>query len=321
MKTMVASAMVWLAAVSPSLAQESADTEARWVLRPQAEFFAVFYPPIALMQGVVGRVVLLCRTRAAQRAECTAQDVTPADWGFGEAAVAMSRSFRFAPAVRNGEVVLDTELRVPITFSTMEAEDQSRAFPVWDEAPPPALIASLWQREDGVRARATLSCTVREDRRLNCEPGAENPRGLGAGAAALRAAEAFRVSERSTAFIARHREAPFDLPLNLGFADEYEPVDLYASRGPTELPPPHPDLARAVYPPEARAGGVGGFATLLCTLRSVVPAECEVEAEQPAGMGFGAAAIELTANQIWADQTSAYIPGDQVRFSVPFVPE
>ena len=67
-------------------------------------------------------------------------------------------------------------------------------------------------------------------------------------------------------------------------------------------PPSKPDFERVAspadfkrfYPRRAQRLGLGGLATLRCTANARgLMDECEVEAEDPAGMGFGEAAIQL----------------------------
>ena len=315
--------LIWLACQIGSVSAEpEAYTEPRWLVRPQAELFSLMYPADALVQRVEGRVILDCLTRPAQRVECGIVSETPNTWRFGEAAVAMSRSFRLAPATRAGREVLGTSLRIPIAFRAWaEAPDEELELPAWEAAPNAEDVRAAWgdAARLGGRARGVLSCLVKDDRGLDCQLVRETPENLGVGVAALALASAFAVAEGSAAFVEEHRTARFILPINFGFASQFEPVGVgHEGLGPIDGPPPPQEVIDAIYPAAARAQGVDGTVGLTCTLRSVPPAQCEIENEQPTGWGFGLAAVEAFEQVLSAPDDSPFMLGDQVRFDVQF---
>ncbi len=91
-------------------------TNPQWIERPSGRDFAREYPSRALERGREGRVVLDCVVRADGRINCTVVSEDPSGWGFGEAAVRISRSFKIAPRLENGAPAEGGRLRVPITF-------------------------------------------------------------------------------------------------------------------------------------------------------------------------------------------------------------
>jgi hypothetical protein len=167
------------------------------------------------------------------------------------------------------------------------------------------------------RARGILSCRVKEDRGLDCELAHETTAGVGAAALAL--ASAFTVAESSEAFALRYRTQRFLLPINFGFAAQFEPVSTAISGlEPIEWPAPPWEMMQTIYPQEARAQGIEGIVELTCALGARLGTVCEVDSEQPAGWGFGQAAVENFEQALWADEDSPLMAGDRVRFEAIF---
>lgn len=92
-------------------------TNPTWLERPDARDFARFYPPRALERGQEARVMLACVVAADGRIACTVTSEDPQGWGFGEAAIRISRSFRMAPATRDGVPTSGGRVNVPIRFN------------------------------------------------------------------------------------------------------------------------------------------------------------------------------------------------------------
>jgi len=107
---------------SPTL---SIITNPRWLERPNAEQFHSLYPPAAYERGQEGRAVVECVVAADGRLSCTIVSEDPPGWGFGEASLAASRSFRIAPATRDGVPTSGGRVRIPFRWS------------IADEPPPP----------------------------------------------------------------------------------------------------------------------------------------------------------------------------------------
>lgn len=87
-------------------------TNPRWLQRPRD--LGIYYPRRAEERGVTGLVVLDCLVSSAGRLDCDVVSETPTNWGFGEAALAISRDHRMAPATRDGVAVQGRyRMRVP----------------------------------------------------------------------------------------------------------------------------------------------------------------------------------------------------------------
>ncbi len=79
------------------------------------------------------------------------------------------------------------------------------------------------------------------------------------------------------------------------------------------------DLTRA-YPPEALRRGLGGKATIRCTVTAKGKlADCEPVSEEPAGYGFGAAAMSMTPHMKMRPQLRDGVPVGGAKVSIPIV--
>lgn len=101
----------------PAPPTPSVITNPRWLERPDARDFARYYPDRALEREQEGRVTLDCVVAADGRIACTVTSEEPAGWGFGEAALRISRFFRMAPATQDGVPTSGGRVRVPIRFN------------------------------------------------------------------------------------------------------------------------------------------------------------------------------------------------------------
>jgi protein TonB len=91
-------------------------TNPRWLQRPRD--LGVYYPRRAEARGVTGEVVLDCLVSTIGRLDCGVVSETPRSWGFGEAALAISRDHRMAPATQDGVAVQGRyRMRVPFEVS------------------------------------------------------------------------------------------------------------------------------------------------------------------------------------------------------------
>lgn len=87
-----------------------------WLQRPSSQDFNRYYPQRALDREQEGRVVLDCLVDANGRISCTVASEDPSGWGFGEAALRISRNFRAAAQTSDGRPTSGGRTRVPISF-------------------------------------------------------------------------------------------------------------------------------------------------------------------------------------------------------------
>lgn len=294
-----------------------------------------YYPPVAMDQAVVGRVVLDCTVNPDTTTTCSVFSEAPDGWGFGAAAMDMSREFRLRPGRRDNVVRVPLRFTLP-PFDPDAAEELPKGLPpeliafyrsyptldlpAWERAPNPAALAAAFPETARGRyqfGRALLSCAVNPDRSLRCTLIDERPMDAGFGAAALSLAPQLRIAEFESDFIARHATTPFTLPILFG--GETGPIGLYAGLDVLTGPSPPEALVQSVYPEPARAAGVSGEVVVMCMVREAADLACTVEHETPSSAGFGAAALSLfnPGPSIRAGNAGLVV-GDQLRFRIPF---
>jgi len=78
---------------------------------------ARYYPDRAQRMEVNGRATISCTVTAKGALQgCTVVSENPADYGFGEAALRLSRLFRMKPKTLDGSPVDGGAITVPIVF-------------------------------------------------------------------------------------------------------------------------------------------------------------------------------------------------------------
>ena len=85
----------------------------QWVRRPRD--LARYYPARALARGQEGRAVLDCAVSVTGTLSCIVASETPANWGFGDAALRIARDYQMVPAMRDG-VPIPARHRMVVPF-------------------------------------------------------------------------------------------------------------------------------------------------------------------------------------------------------------
>jgi len=168
----------------------------------------------------------------------------------------------------------------------------------WLKRPTQTDLLAVWPHDAaqiGAGGKALIGCKVTVRGLLNsCVVLSESPAGAGFGAAAVMLSSQFLMKPA----MRNGQPVEDDVRIPITFPSFQPPEG--GAEGHMVLPvalltvaPTYADVV-AVYPPKARAKGVGGRAAMSCSVRKDGQIQyCTVLTEDPGGLGFGAAAKSL----------------------------
>lgn len=191
-----------------------------WAERPTARDMAGVYPARAARSGLSGAGTIRCGVRTnGSLMNCAVVSESPADEGFGAAALALAPRFRMRPRTVNGRPATGGTVTIPMRFNVGVGRGQ----PI-DEVDAVPLIAQPRWREAPSRAEAIaaapetaglvlLRCRATAEGRLRaCQAVSETPARQGLEAAARRLIPAFRLVPLETGSLEGVRvDVPFVL--------------------------------------------------------------------------------------------------------------
>ncbi len=299
-----------------------------WDRKPSGDQIARYYPDEAVDNSVSGRAAIKCQvTLDGRLINCSVVSESPAGMGFGEAALKMAdKEFRMKPGTVDGKPVDGLWVQIPLSF---QAPTSSARFviteAVWDEAPTFEDMAAAWPAEVGDLAvgTAVLRCQVAprtEGRLRNCTIAGQTPKGSPFGSAARTLAGKFRLKLTAEE---EKKYASADIAVSFRFYNPSTP----AGQGKKVEKPDwivriDPKKIVALYPQAAIDAGVKeGVGVADCL---VMPdgklTDCSVSRENPAGLGFGPAAL-LVAGVMQMDPWTPDgrpVAGGRIRLPVVF---
>jgi TonB family protein len=127
MRGLAAAVMLQAAGTAPSLI-----TNPDWIRRPSGSEIARYYPRAAAAAQIEGSAAISCKVSAAGfLVDCTVLDERPAGHEFGQAALALSTSFRMRPMLRDGAPVEGGTVRIPMQFKLPPQDSGSGGPPTW----------------------------------------------------------------------------------------------------------------------------------------------------------------------------------------------
>jgi protein TonB len=90
-----------------------------WLKKPTAAQVANAYPERALMRDIGGTAKLSCKVTAIGAVRnCVVVSETPSEYGFGAAALKLSKNFQMKPQTVDGAPVEGASVTIPLTFRT-----------------------------------------------------------------------------------------------------------------------------------------------------------------------------------------------------------
>ena len=302
-----------------------ADKEPNWLRKPTALDLLAVYPREAYRRGENGLATIDCIV-GLQGAlfDCLTISETPAGHHFGDAALALTPQFLMRPATKDGKPV-PSEVRIPINFKTF-AGDPGPPSPVvspamvWAEAPTYAdVLAAYPPNAKAARTggRATLYCQFRMDGRLRgCEGVNDQPFGKGFHSAAQKLVEKFRAYPASS-----DGKGLRDASIQLPFTFDPSMLDGNNTVGrPLWAGLPSNDDVFAAFTGTPK--NVGAVRVVLgCVVeQGGTVSGCKVLSENPAGKGFGQAALALSAKFKLSTWTAEGLPvvGGEVHIPIRF---
>lgn len=308
-------------AVNPVLAQDQAPA---WLRRPTGDDFEAVWPRKAFKEGRGGKATIGCvvTVHGALR-DCKVLEEEPADAGFGGAGLALTPQFLMRPALKDGKPI-ETYVRIPLNFpsfapyNNIRVNDRSglvHSQLPWRRAPTYAEVLAAYPakaRAQKTGGMATLDCKIEKDGRLReCRVLREAPKGMGFAGAARSLSTLFVTP---TATNKGESIAGSRAHVNITFAaDALDSSSPVIGKPKWSRVPAVNDLA-AVMPSEARKAKVyKSRVVMTCKVVADGAVEgCRVDSEDPAGLGYGQAALKLTPYfglAVWSDEGLPTIGG------------
>ena len=326
---MIAGLAVGAASCGAANAEPSVITNPDWVRRPTGQNVADAYPDRALRAGLSGRAIVTCSvTLEGALSDCAILNETPPGYGFGAAAMRLTRSFWVRPATRDGKPVAGGKVTLPISFS-LPGGGNFVSGVSWPTAPSVAEVAAAFPdpaRATGASGKAVVSCKFDKPGNLTrCGVASQEPRGLGFGEAALKLASRFTAAPTLA-----DGHSVRGLTAFLSFS--FTPAILEPAAGLLGKPRwtvlPSAEQFTAAFPEAAVKAGVNAARIVLaCTIQPDGSlGGCAVDSETPPNLGFGPAALGLSSSfraQLWSDEGLPVIGGAirlPIRFQIEAAP-
>ncbi|HLY80939.1 MAG TPA: energy transducer TonB [Caulobacteraceae bacterium] len=298
-------------------------TNPDWLRRPTQDEMIRYFP--ADSAGVTGlaRIVCVVTTRGLLD-RCVIDQETPSGHGFGQAALAMSSIFVMRPMSVDGLPVGGGRITIPIRFegdmggAIRDTITVMRAAP-WMTAPTAEQVAAAFPKGAVAKtpsAHVVLRCGFRDDGELkDCETVSSTSNDHAFPDAARSLAKSFRayVDPKKDKLARLRVDVPFD------FRDPSQSAPPNEVYDPLWLKTVNPAYLVQLFPPAAAKAGVrSGKAMLDCGVRQDGGLkDCTVESEEPAGLGFGGAALTVASVMVMNPWTAQGTPVDGAHIRLP----
>jgi hypothetical protein len=278
------------------------DSNPDWMKKPTAGDLAGVFPKAAAKKRVDGKAIIKCQLDVQGFLQkCMVMSEEPAGLGFGEAALQLSPQFRMTPKIRGGKPVPSDDLVIPIAWkgfsdAHLTASGNSLVLdPPWVSTPTAQQVRDAWpaNAKDAGAGQVALRCGFNKTGVLDdCVTISEIPAGRGFAKAARSLTSSFKV--RFSPDQAKTLD-DYSVDVPFRFRDPAGP-DTRKITAPKWTRSLTSEGMALVYPEAAAKAGVKtGLGVIACVVNVQGElTECEVRREDPAGLDFGAAAIEAS---------------------------
>jgi TonB family protein len=289
------------------------DANPDWMKKPGPADMAGVFPKAAAKKGVDGKAVIRCQSSVEGFLQkCVVLSETPADLNFGAAALQLAPQFRMTPKIRGGKPVVTKEITIPIIwrgfadYRPSPVGDSLVLDPPWSSAPTAAQVRAAWpaNAKGATSGQVALRCAFDKTGGLSdCTTISEIPSNRGFAKAARSLTSQFKVRFEPDQAKTLGKYS-VDVPFR--FRDPAAP-DGRKITTPKWTRTMTAEAMAATYPQAAvKAGVMTGAGTVACVVDAQgVLTDCQVRREDPAGLDFGAAAIEaakLMAMNPWSKE-------------------
>lgn len=92
-----------------------------WLRKPTSAQMANAFPDRALRRNISGKATLTCKVTAVGAVrDCAVVSETPSEYGFGSAALSVTKHFKMKPQTVDGQAVDGASVRIPMSFNLAE---------------------------------------------------------------------------------------------------------------------------------------------------------------------------------------------------------
>jgi TonB family protein len=299
-------------------------TRPDWVRLPTDQELWSYMPAAAAADG--GRALIHCNvTNRGLMQGCSLMRETPPGHGYGAAALAMAGMFVMRPMTVDGQPVGGSEINIPILWEAGSAPPAPQAIvkvfatAPWTAAPGVADMAAAFPKSSVgqvASAHVVMRCGIRDDGGLgSCENISELPSGRGFAHAANALIKDFRLpaAQKRGAYNNLRVDVPFD------FRDPSQAAPPVEIHDPIWIQQVKPDSIVKLFPEAAiKAGYKVGRATVECAVAADGSLTgCATATEDPAGYGFGDAALVVAGVMRMSPWTKQGAPVEGARIALP----
>jgi hypothetical protein len=257
---------------------------------------------------------------------CTVSSETPTGHGYASAALALTEPFVMRPMTIDGEPVGGADINIPIAWEggamngagTGDVIKVFSAVP-WLAAPSASEMSAAYPKSaigKVASAHVIVRCAIRSDGALeSCNGVSELPSGQGFLGSAYSLTKEFRLppAKKGDSYNDLRVDVPFDFRVP---GEAAPPVEIH---DPLWIKQIDPNSIQKLFPEAAaKAGYKTGRGSVECTVAADgTLTGCAIATEDPAGFGFGDAAMEVAGVMQMSPWTKQGAPVEGARINLP----